>query len=466
MSCPSPIPTVENYLGNYFENCQENDNFNFYSGETIKQNEYIMFNNSPIIHHNGFLNTHEPQSLLNFNSNQNNKNDIFFTQKEKNETQQNILPIKIKAKEVTEVKMNPKIKEILDEKKNKLSELQNQNSLDSKKTNSTKNSEEENNKINLQEKINFLSFSEIKNKYVKNYKLEKIRKMDLVNDILIGGKKTEDLEKNFGLKLEKKYKIKLTKKKILEKKRNREKNEKDDNFNDSNMNNEEKEKKAKNNPVHDIFSQDNQVDKFQTHFYNWILFIINQFIPEKHLKILKLSNKLYKKRKNKEYIGYLDMKACDFFSKEISHFYSSKIRQECGKDININNIKQLQWKEDLKKLLDLKIQDFLDIYRYKENKDEIINKIGIKFYENINTRIEKFLDELFNGKNLKKIEVNEKDYISSHLVMIYNYEIWLSLRNSRKREKNNKDSNHECKKQDNSDNLVIAIENSDLKNQI
>ena len=175
----------------------------------------------------------------------------------------------------------------------------------------------------------------------------------------------------------------------------------------------------------------------QCNFYKWVLDVINKHILGKQ-KIRKLERKIKKTIDSKMNLKYLDMKASDFFSQNISSIYRKVLTNKSGngKEINKHVINDLLKGDDenIKNILNLTLQDFLNIYRYQENED-IIDRIGSKVLAEFNPRIDRFLNELYE-KESKKNAKKAKGYISSILVMAFNYEAWFLSKKARNRSSN------------------------------
>ena len=91
--------------------------------------------------------------------------------------------------------------------------------------------------------------------------------------------------------------------------------------------------------------------------------------------------------------------------------------------------------EIAKKMLNLKYGEWLDIFTFTKNQIDIIDEIR---EDKLKDRVVGFLKEAYTDEieDLIKRNKNEKeanDYVSSLLVMIYNYRLWFDLRKSRKR---------------------------------
>jgi hypothetical protein len=98
----------------------------------------------------------------------------------------------------------------------------------------------------------------------------------------------------------------------------------------------------------------------------------------------------------------------------------------------------------LKSVLELRLADFLDIFRYNVT-DDIKKKIDEKIIEKFEKfkKVDNFIDEIYNESNEKKFvnENEKKDYLSSILLLLLNYERYFILKKPKNRENNKKEKN-------------------------
>lgn len=289
----------------------------------------------------------------------------------------------------------------------------------------------------------FIPLLEIKRIYGK--KLNKDNNVNLLDDILVGGEITKSIENN----LEKKSQIKgknenkavRKEKNLVGLKRQRQSQEiLEILLENGEIDNRKKMgRKAKNCTEiskHNKYSEDNQIYCFQTHFYNWALNVINSIIKKKEIdfNLLKLDHQIIKNINREDNLKFLQMSVSEFFSQNISPNYSKYFKNYgvFNSKSNENNIKELLRINDAKlnNILKLSLQDFLDIYRYKENNSDLMDIIGNEF-----SSINEFLVKIYEKEPKKsKEDVDKaKDYVSSLLVMIYNYEAWFFFKKPRQR---------------------------------
>ena len=203
---------------------------------------------------------------------------------------------------------------------------------------------------------------------------------------------------------------------------------------------EEEEKKrgrksnANKTEKHTKMGEDNLMFKIRSNFNNWLLLLINKFLP-KGEKLKKIKFLDFSKRINaKENIEFLRMKIGDIFSSDISKLY--KKEGESSADYNKKIIDEIMKSGDekVKLILNLTYKDALDLYRFKENETNLKEILGEEFINEIKGRVDEFLFGTYDNVIKNKIGESEADeYVSSLLVMIYNYERWFMLKSPRKK---------------------------------
>ena len=270
--------------------------------------------------------------------------------------------------------------------------------------------------------IPFQSYEEIVQKYGEKFS-------DL--NISGNGENTKEIE----AKLKEKNQSKNTEKNenLLNRKRKSVKKEDDKNLNCVQINKLGRKKNGDNSGVHNKMKDDNLIFKIKSNFNNWLLNLINQFLP-KEMKLMKINfqkfSKIISTEENKK---YLEMENSEIFSQNISDIYS-KIQRKQGKNRNKIIIQQIMESdnEKAKKLLKMKYKESLDLYRFKEGETYLKNYLGDEIINEIGGRVDELLINTFD-KEKKKIGNNgADDFVSSLLVMVYNYERWFSMKKSRK----------------------------------
>ena len=287
---------------------------------------------------------------------------------------------------------------------------------DPEKSSDLTESKEENNQKNSLNNNKFISYEEIMQKYGDNFK-------DL--NLTGKGKNTKKIEGN--LKRIKKPKNSKKNKDLLGKKKEYEEKIR------SKRGRKEK-KNEDNSGVHTKMKEDNLMYTIKSNYNNWLLKVINIFLPDNQ-KLMKINFKEFSKIINtNENKKYLEMELSEIFSKNISDIYS-KVQEKHGKNRNETIIQEIMESnnENAKKLLKIKYKDGLDLYRFKENENEgYLKKIlGDEILNKIDGRVDELLTKSFERER-KKNEIGANDFVSSLLVMIYNYERWFSIKTPRK----------------------------------
>ena len=269
----------------------------------------------------------------------------------------------------------------------------------------------------------FISYEEIINKYGINLKFDKL-KSNLAGKII----NTKNIEKKLDQNEKKKLLGNKRKNdtKIEEKEEKIEKKEKK----------KGRKKEGDKSGEHTKMKEDNLIYKIKSNFNNWLLNLVNKYLPESQ-KLVKINFQDFSKVINtNENIRFLKMELSEIFSKNISKVYSKKIQEKDGINLNKNIIEEIMKSdnEKAKTLLKLTYKDALDLYRFKEN--ENLKKILDDKDINEKRRFDEFLFNTFE-KEIKKIgEEKAYDFVSSLMVMVYNYERWFLLKFPRKKREN------------------------------
>ena len=239
------------------------------------------------------------------------------------------------------------------------------------------------------------------------------------------------------------------------------KKRKNNNEIEENIKNQEKEKtklgrktkECKNTGGHSKMAEDNLMFKIKSNFNNWILRSINRYLS-KDEQLSKINFKDFSKNINtKENILFLNTELHKLYSKDISEIYNKKIKVD-GVDSNEKIIGKIMESNDekytkVKKILKMTYKDALDLYRFKENETNLYKTLGFEILNEIKGkegkegkgRVDEFLlNTLEEETKDDKMTPNEiDDFVSSLLVMIYNYERWFLIKTPRKhREKKEK----------------------------
>ena len=289
-------------------------------------------------------------------------------------------------------------------------------------------------KINLKENIPKLySFDDIKQKIFKNDLYEKKFQFD-INNIFIKDEQIED--------------------QYLNKKRFRDYQDDDyingflDNENNQNYEQENGKKlgrrpKIEGGGKHNRMASDNIIKKIKAEIFKNLTLFLNNIINDKEAP--KENNRIYKidycyiNQLNREKdLRYLNMPLKDLFSLlKVSPKYKN-INIQSNK-IYIKNLLNGQTDETKKFVFNMTFRDWLDIFSFKKEVKDLLNKYNIRDDNNaIYTKIKESLsavDNLLN--NLSKKEKN-KNYFSNFIFYLYNYEFWFFKKKGRKSKRNNK----------------------------
>ena len=391
----------------------------------FSDSDYDQFNNSkefmydpehlsPIFHSPNNSEQRDEVSLLE-------QENINILEKSPNNPEENLT-----KKKTSDSSENPSVVNQVPENKNGEILINIQNSENS--SNSAEPEQKNSKKINL-ENNEFISHEEIRKKYEKDLNLEK-----LGNNSNGEMKNTRDIEKKLN-KSEKKEKENL----VGNKRKKSFKDEEDK----KNKNIKKGRKKNGDSPgKHTKMSADNIMFTIRTHLDNWALNRINKHLPDK--KLLKIDFKKFSKIINsKENIKYLETELGEIFSQDISPIYS-KIAVDIGKDYNKKIIEEIMKSDDekfkdAKKLLKLTYKEALDLYRFKEKETNLETILGNEIIGNLEGRVDEFLCKTFEKEKGKMGDSEAYDFVSSILVMAYNYERWFLLKNPKKRREKNRE---------------------------
>ena len=256
-------------------------------------------------------------------------------------------------------------------------------------------------------------------------------KLEKVKNILKGNvKNTKNIEKKLS------NNEKIEKKKLIGNKRT---NDPIEEKMQKKENTKGRKKEGDNSGEHTKMKEDNLMFKIKSNLNKWLLKLVNKYLPESQ-KLMKINFQDFSKVINtNENLKFLKMKLSEIFSINISKVYSKKIMEEDGINFNKNIIEDIMKSdnEKAKSILKLTYKDGLDLYRFQEN--ENIKKIlGDEIINDIKGRVDEFLFNTFK-KEIEKIgEEKAYDFVSSLLVMVYNYERWFLLKFPRKKRENYK----------------------------
>lgn len=240
---------------------------------------------------------------------------------------------------------------------------------------------------------------------------------------------------------------------FLNKKRNREFTVNNDVYDsrDSNNNNQfeieaikKRGRKLKNEigeRKHNRKSADNIIKKVKSNLFKFCNYFLNNILKEIKSEILiyDLDYKYINQLKKEKDLKYIEMPLKDLFSLNISPKYED-LAFDTNK-INIQNLLNDNEDDTIKFCFNMTFRDWIDIFTYKKNVSELL----FKYNDNNNNSIDaKRIEENIIGVDelLKNIAKKSNDeYFSLFTFYLYNYELWFSCRNGRKRkQKKIKDS--------------------------
>ena len=190
-------------------------------------------------------------------------------------------------------------------------------------------------------------------------------------------------------------------------------------------------------------ASDNIIKKIKAEIFKNLTLFLNNIINDKEAP--KENNRIYKidycyiNQLNREKdLRYLNMPLKDLFSLlKVSPKYKN-INIQSNK-IYIKNLLNGQTDETKKFVFNMTFRDWLDIFSFKKEVKDLLNKYNIRDDNNaIYTKIKESLsavDNLLN--NLSKKEKN-KNYFSNFIFYLYNYEFWFFKKKGRKSKRNNK----------------------------
>ena len=189
---------------------------------------------------------------------------------------------------------------------------------------------------------------------------------------------------------------------------------------------------------HNKFKPDNIRIKIKTHYHNFILNFFNDLIKSRftiqRYKFRKICYSITKDVTVKNNLNLMNMTLGKFLSQKISKKYKCDSNQN---EKTVNILLQMLKNENDRKLFDTNYSDFyINVYLSK-NKNEIIDKFGLKsrtefFYEFINR---------INQKNYERsvIDIAENHFVSYFSKNLYskNSQFNLLIKNDDKEKKNN-----------------------------
>ena len=192
-----------------------------------------------------------------------------------------------------------------------------------------------------------------------------------------------------------------------------------------------KEKTDTSHRPHNKNTSDNIIKKIKSKLFENILQFINNIliasdisinIDEKK-KILKDIDYKYINRLNKEYdLNLLNSSIKDLLSFKVSDKF------KCGEDFNKNLIKELIIQKNDNKFLmfalNMKFREWLDLFTLKIEFKEFSETFAEELNKNM-TKVKDMIEDVYS-KN------KDRNYISSFIFYLYNYENWFIMKRSKK----------------------------------
>ena len=280
-------------------------------------------------------------------------------------------------------------------------------------------------KIKLKEEAPILnSFDDIKQKIFKNALYEKKFVFD-ANNLFIRDKNLEEL--------------------YLNKKRFRDYT--DDDFikgfweNEINQNFQQGDKKKRGRipkvegkEEHNRMTPDNIIKKIKAEFFKYLTLFLNNVINDKNTdnKIYKIDYRFINQLNKEIDLRYLNMPLKNLFSLlDVSPKY--KYINPKSNKIYIKELLNGQIDEAIKFAFNITFRDWIDIFSFKKDVKDLLNKYNIKDDNNtIYQKIKESLvavDHLLN--NLSEKERDNKKYFSNFTFYLYNYELWFFKKKGR-----------------------------------
>jgi len=282
-------------------------------------------------------------------------------------------------------------------------------------------------KIHLKEDIPMLySFDDIEQKIFKNSLYETKFHFD-INNMFI---KDEQIEAPFLNK--KRYRDYIDNdyiKGFLE-------NENNENCEKENKKRRGRVPKIESMEKHNRMTSDNIIKKVKAEIFKYLTQFLNNIINDKYTpqqknKIYNINYCFINQLKKEIDLRYLNMHLKDLFSLlGVSPKYKN-IAPESNK-IYIKRLLNGQTDEAIKFAFNMTFRDWLDIFLFKKQVEDLLNEYNVKD-DIICEKIKESLvgvDDLLN--NIAKKENKNKNYFSNFTFYLYNYELWFFIKKGRK----------------------------------
>ena len=188
---------------------------------------------------------------------------------------------------------------------------------------------------------------------------------------------------------------------------------------------------------HGKMSPDNIMKRIKTIIFGDFILFLNKLISKirkpdlkgnkENNKLLNLDYKICNRLKREEDLKILDSRLKDLASKSISPKFRSK-----KPDFNKNSIEKLLKNETNKTILfafNMTLRDWMDIFCFKKSVNQIINKYNYS-ESGIDCKLieESFDDEIYSRLLNAITKDDNKEYLSSFISYLYNYELWFFIK--------------------------------------
>ena len=314
----------------------------------------------------------------------------------------------------------------------------NENDNNKKKNSYEKSTSSKTNLNYSTRELNFENEDNINNKdYPKFCSLFEIKEL-IINKLDIS--KCNDIIKN--IEYNKRVEEGENKLQLIRKKRERPNVEEYDNIYDINPK-KDKENYHKRGPKtqkynykkeHNKYSPDNIIKGIKSRIFEYPLKFLNNMLekykkPNKDL-LLKLDYKYINKVNKKFDLEYLNMPLKHLFSNEVSFKVKQKLKDKDYNKNTIERIIQIETDKTVLFALNMKFNDWLDLFTLKKNVIDIVidydvdpNDIDCKKIENNLIKVDNLLNLILDN--------NKDEYFSLFILYLFNYKRWFSIKKGR-----------------------------------
>lgn len=198
-----------------------------------------------------------------------------------------------------------------------------------------------------------------------------------------------------------------------------------------------RERKNYNNiEYHNKYSSDNMMKKVKGSLIGYCLSFINRMLDKykegKKDVLLRLDYKIIDTINIEKDLNILNMPLKDLFSNKISPKNKTKINERDYNKKKLEKILKQETDDTVIFTLNMRFIDWVDIFTFKKNIKDVINKYDINNNKYIN--LERIDNNLIKIDNLliKKTEKN-LDEFTLFLFYLYNYERWFKIKEPREK---------------------------------